>query len=427
VARDSSTPPPTGHAIAQVRRDLRTAALRLASGTAVGQAAVVLASPVISRLYAPAEIGAFGLVTSFVAFASVFVGLRLEMAIIDAANDEQADSLLRLGLLTCVPMSALAAALILLMRAQNWLAFGQLPPLVSIAAFVLLVVTGAFSALRFWHVRRRAFADISAAVAGQGFGRALLPAAFGLIPGVGLFGLIFGEIGGRMVGIWRLIRGAWPSLVTAHAASAAEHIGQALWRHRRFPLMLVPSSGLDALAAALPLPLIAQLFGLQAAGEFALVLRIASAPSALLATSVADVFHARLSARHVDDDVRTLLASSTQLMLLVSIAIYLPAAILSPWLFKFIFGARWEHAGWVMMALSPLLAASLVVSPLSRLLVFAGRLELKLVGDFVWLVLPLVALLASARAGTITAIAAYAGGGVVAQLVYYLLIRRAVS
>jgi O-antigen/teichoic acid export membrane protein len=411
----------------QVAHELRAATLRLASGTAVGQAAVVLASPVISRLYAPTEIGAFGLVLSFVGFASVFVGLRLELAIIDADTDDEADNLLRLALLACVPLSAIAAALALVLRAQNWLAFGRLPPLISIAIFVLLAVTGTFTALRFWHVRQRGFADIGAAVAGQGIGRAALPAAFGLIPGIGVFGLIAGELGGRMLGIWRLGRGAWPRLVAAHAARAAEHLGRALWRQRRFPLMLLPSSGLDAIAAALPLPLVAQLFGLQVAGEFALVLRIASAPAALLATSVADVFHARLSARHAGDDARAMITSTARLLLAVSLTIYVPAAILSPWLFGIVFGARWAHAGWVMSALAPLLAASLVVSPLSRALVFASRLDLKLVGDAVWLVLPLAALLASAPAGATAAIAAYAAGGVVAQLVYFVIIRRAVS
>jgi O-antigen/teichoic acid export membrane protein len=427
IMLDESTPAEAPKRIRTIGHDLRTAAVRLASGTAVGQAAVVLASPVISRLYAPTEIGAFGLVVSFVGFASVFVGLRLELAIIDADSETEADNLLRLALLATVPLSAIAAALVLVMRAQNWLAFGQLPALIPVATFVLLVVTGAFLALRFWHVRQRGFTDIGAAVAGQGIGRALLPAAFGLLPGVGVFGLIAGEIGGRSIGIWRLGRSAWPRLIAAGSLHAAEHFGRALWRHRRVPLMLLPSSGIDALAAALPLPLIAQLFGLQVAGEFALVQRIASAPAALLATSVADVFHARLSARHVEDDAGALIASTARLLLLVSVAIYLPVAILSPWLFGIVFGARWAHAGWVLVALAPLLAASLVVSPLSRALMFAARLDLKLAGDAVWLVVPLGALFLSARAGATAAIAAYAAGGVLAQLVYFLMIRRAVS
>ena len=409
----------------QVLAGLRSAALRLASSTALGQGAMIITAPLVSRLYSPAEIGGFGLLLAFVGFASVVVGLRLDLAIVDARSDSEADNLLRLTLVVCLPLSALAAALMLLMRVNNWFAFGQLAAGTSLATLLLLIAAGTFTALRFWHVRRRSFNEIGGAVARQGIARAVLPVLLGLIPGVGMFGLVVGELGGRLAGIGQLARDAWPRLRIAHRG---ENVGKALWRHRRFPLLLVPSSGIDALAAALPLPLIAQLYDLQIAGEFALVQRIASAPAALLATSVADVVHSRLAARHASDDAGALLTSSARLLLLVSLSIYVPAMLLSPWLFGLVFGARWAHAGWVMVALSPLLAAALVVSPLSRALVFADRLELKLLGDIVGLLLPIGALLATAYSGSsaTVAIAAYAAGGVGAQLTYFLLIRRAV-
>jgi O-antigen/teichoic acid export membrane protein len=207
-----------------------------------------------------------------------------------------------------------------------------------------------------------------------------------------------------------------------------------LWQARRFPLVVLPSSLVDALAAALPLPLIAWLFGPAAAGQFALVWRVAALPGGLVAASVGDVFHAH-AARARDegpDPSRRLLLDTMRMLGLLAILIYLPLCIVSPWVFGWIFGEPWREAGEMLRLLGPLWVTAMVVSPVSRLPVVLGRPGLKFVFDLCFLVLPMVALVVASSRGLMTALLAYglataAAYAVFAVLLYAVAGRRAVQ
>jgi O-antigen/teichoic acid export membrane protein len=83
--------------------------------------------------------------------------------------------------------------------------------------------------------------------------------------------------------------------------------------------------------------------------------------------------------------------------------------------FPLLFGSDWTRAGWVFVALAPMLAAGLVVSPLSRVLIITDRMHWKLGVDLLFLVLPCLALWLAAPLGLLAALAAFA---VTAALVF---------
>ena len=122
-----------------------------------------------------------------------------------------------------------------------------------------LAATGVFGALRYWHVARHEFAGVSRALTLQGAGRAGASVAFGLAGG-GWAGLVLGDLAGRLVGIRRPGSGRAATSATSRAHSGGGP-SRRLREARRFPLVVLPSSVLDALAAALPIPVIATLFG----------------------------------------------------------------------------------------------------------------------------------------------------------------------
>ncbi len=66
----------------------------LLGGAAVGQVLLLLASPVVSRIYTPEDFGAFGVYLSLVAFFAAIASLRLELAIPLQKLREEADALL---------------------------------------------------------------------------------------------------------------------------------------------------------------------------------------------------------------------------------------------------------------------------------------------------------------------------------------------
>ena len=168
----------------------------LTTGTAVGQLVLVAVMPLLTRLFTPADLGVFGLFSSFLAVAGVATCLRLEWGVASAHSAEEAAGLLVLCLVLCPVTSLLLAAGLAGLIGANVVSFGLLPMWTVPLGFLALVATGAFAALRYWHIGRRDFRDVSAAAVAQGVGRAGTSVALGLA-GTGWAGLLLGDLVGR--------------------------------------------------------------------------------------------------------------------------------------------------------------------------------------------------------------------------------------
>ncbi|NJD31286.1 MAG: hypothetical protein FIB04_05305 [Gammaproteobacteria bacterium] len=395
----------------------------LTTGTAVGQLIVVAVMPLLTRLYTPDDLGVFGLFSSFLGVAAVATCLRLEWGVASTADENEAADLLALCLIVC-PVASLALAAILAgLIGTDVVSFGLLPMWTVPLALVALVATGAFTALRYWHVGRREFRDVSAAAVAQGAGRAGASVAFGAAS-AGWPGLLLGDLVGRLLGIGRLWRGARPVLRERWSGGTRPVLGERLRRAWRYPFVVLPSSLLDALAAALPLPVIATLFGTSAAGQFALVWRAASVPAALIGASVADVFHAHATSARAQGGpaVRNLLLRTASRLALLATVIYVPACLAAPIVFRWIFGHEWRVAGWLMLLLLPMWWTSAIVSPVSRLLVVMNRPAWKFAFDAAFLVGPIVAMYFLRDRGRETAVLAYGLAATLAYILYAVLL-----
>ena len=366
-----------------------TNVVKLTGGSAIGQVLVMLSTPLITRLYSPADMGIFGIFMSFISFASVGVALRYDLAIVAARDNFEADVLLITSIALAIPCVVIASVVLFGMIRFNILGYVVLPSWSALAMFVALLATGIFSTLRFWHVGRKKFGEISLALVSQGAGRATIPVILGWLSS-GWAGLLGGEILGRMIGVDRLARGVWPETRKTFTAVDTQHFAQVLRRYWKYPAVFLPSSMIDALATSLPLPVISSLFGVSAAGQYFLVYRLASVPAALISAGVADVFHAKIgeAARTNKSLVHSTMKSAMQKLAIVSLSIYLPTALVSPFLFSLVFGDSWQQAGTLMTIQSLACMSGLVVSPLSRALAVSRNPELKLLPDIVRLIAP---------------------------------------
>jgi O-antigen/teichoic acid export membrane protein len=391
---------------------------RLGSGAGIGQLAILAVTPLLTRLYSPEHFGQLGLLLAFSSVALVFVGLRYDVAIASAPELRDADALAALSIGAILPTAVVAAGVLAAISANDVLGFGALPPLVAVAAVPYLALAAVVMTFRYWHVRRQSFSVIGTAIALQGCGRAVVPIfASPVIPG--FWGLFAGEIAGRLLGIRRLARDAWGAVkqVDADSLRAA---AKANWR---YPAIVLPSALVDAMAVALPLPLVALFYGDSVAGQFALVQRVASGPSALIASSFADVVHGRATeAIGRGAPLTPVFAAASKRLLLLSIAIYLPLALLGPMFAETVFGKSWQAAGVLLATLSPALAISLVVSPLSRLVLVTGKLHYKLIADAFCLVLPAASLWVMRDQSSHVAFIALSAATFLSNLVYLALV-----
>ena len=363
--------------------------LKLGGGTALGQLFSVLVLPIISRQYDPIQRGYFGIFGAFVATATVVVGLRYEMATPTADSNEEADQLLTLSLVTGVAISLLSGLVFYALHCLNIGGYGDLAGWSSWLLVLTLILTGAFSSLRFWFVRQADFSGISKAMIQQGFVRAVVPVIFGFFK-FDWIGLAIGEVFGRVSGVMSLSKQALLGVKEALGDRAG--LLSTAKKYRSMPLQMMPSSLIDSLAFSISIPLFFSYYGGVNAGLYSMAMTVIAIPSGLIAASVGDVFHQHLADLLRDDPskINGYLVDSGRKMLKIAIAIYVPVAVLSYFLVEPVLGAKWAPLSWMLVELTPMVVLASLCGPLSRTLVVVNRVDWKLYVDFLTLLLAVV-------------------------------------
>jgi len=371
---------------------------RLGFGTAVGQGLVLLASPIWSRLYAPADFAILGLFLSFINTASVALALRYDYAIPLADRNAEAPRLLALALILTAPMAVLGGGVMAAMIATNILGFGVLPLAAVPVAVLVLLEIGIFMSLRYWQVGIGDFGPISRSLVWQGAGRASLPILLAWLK-LGWLGLIAGEVLGRAFGIRRLAVPVLPLLRELRVRLTWRELRETAGSFRQFPKVFLPSAVLDAIASAVALPVFVAVHGLASGGQFMLAQQIVNAPAALICAALADVYHQTLvsTARRSPQAVVPLLWRSVGRVLALSLLALLPLCVLAPRGAEWVFGSQWHEAGLMIAILAPSTAISIASSALSRAFVLSSIPQVKLLADLIKLVLPIAGILLGAN------------------------------
>lgn len=365
---------------------LRSAAV-LAGGVALGRLIVVLASPVITRLYTPDDMGRLGTFLAFINVASVATCLRYDVAIVSAKTPREAAYLAVTGIAFTVPMGILATVALQFMMARSIVGFGILPAYSGALVLPALLLTLGFVVLRYHFIREGNFALISKVTVLQNGVRTLFQLGLGLL-GAGWAGLLWGDLAGRAFGLGRMARLGGPTIIQQILPLKLREVLAVLATYRKFPLYSLPSSLIDVLSLSLAVPLLAQLYGSAPAGQMLLVQVVFALPLALVGGTVADVFHSRMAiyAREEPGRARPFFLKTATTLFLVGLGPIAFLGLMGPTLFKWVYGGNWMTAGFLAAAMAPWALAQLVVSPLSQVVfVFQGQ-ELKLVYDVMHLI-----------------------------------------
>ncbi len=389
---------------------------RMLSGTALGQGAVFLTTPLVTRLYSPRDVGIFMVLAAFVGIASYTTSWRLELALVSERDETRARSLFALCLALCLPMALLIGVCAQLTARANAQSASQGTLALALVS-TLALVTGVFTALRYWHVRQAQFSIIARGLTVQGMARAVAP----LLAAVwrsDWITLAFAEIAGRLAGIRGLGKGIGPALRGSFRPAMWRDLLRVNWK---FPALLMPSGVLDSLAQSAAIPVVALHFGAAPAGKYALAIRIGGTAVTLLSASAGDILHTRIAKLGTSERVAFVRRQAVRLGLL-GVAIFVPLALIAPFVAGPLLGKGWQEVGWMFSLLTPAFAAMLVAGPLSRLLLVTNRIELKLIADGACLLLPIGAFLGVSSWGLRAALGALVIATVVAYALYYYLI-----
>lgn len=397
----------------------------LASGTAAGQALIILASPALTRLYSPEDFGAFAVFSATLFCLLQLASMRYEWAILLPESEREAASLLVLSLGIATVFSAMAGGAVLLWgdRLARW----TNSPSLAFHLWLLPVslwAAGIYQAVNAWCTRHKSFQPVARSQVSQNLTRVIAQIGLGLLH-LGTLGLMVGDVVGRWMGAGTLAFRARRNDPGVFSRIGAKEILAAARRYRRFPLFASGASFLQQAGLQLTPLLVAVLYGAHVAGWYSLGQRVVGLPLVMVGYAIAQVYegHAAELARSDGAALRRLFLKTSLVLGLAGSVPFGLLALSGPWLFSVVFGREWAETGRYFQVLAPMCLTQLVVVPLSQTLAILERQSLQLGWDAARLALLVGVLVGSRHAGLAPypAIALFGIAMTAAYIVLYLL------
>lgn len=340
----------------------------IAKANILTQILAFVSSSLLTRLYSPSDFGALAIFSSILGLCLSFSVWRFDWSIPNTRSRIQAVSLIFVGL------TFLTAFFVVFVVFLGF--FGRIVLEVSIfqvlGAIVLLLPivlfgNGAQQLMHAWYIRETDLAVVSKSRIYQSVASTIAMVLGGLAH-LGALGLILGNIAMAWVGLGTLVRHAGIKTYIRRLSYARVCAGlRRFWREATSSTLV--SIVNTASLTAVPL-LLAQYYSTTEVGWYALMHRIAFAPIDLFTTAISQSFWAEAATliKINRNALKDLYIKSTFRLMILSVPVSL-VALCGPLYVGFIFGEEWHSAGYVLVALVPLLIGHITIPTLSHLVI----------------------------------------------------------
>lgn len=368
-------------------------------GSVIAQAVGFLVLPVLSRLFAPEAFGAYQLFQSVLAILMVMASMRFEVALLRAADEAELRALLRLCFLVTLLVSALVA-LAGLIVALAWSGAGALP--FGLWLFPIGLLAGGMAQFLTYVVTRESAFSVSAnSKVGQSAAYSAVGLAIGAIAPL-TSGIILADVAGRFALAGLLLGWTWRRHRALFAPVSRSELAAVARKFREYPFISVPGGLVNALGGVLTPMMIYASFSAFVSGQFGLVERSLTIPTALVVTAVSQVYMAGFAEaiRQPGDAALAQFRKVVRSMALLSIPPALILMAFGPTLFVTVFGDRWLLAGEFARIMAPAYALLLVSGAVNMTIMLLGRQKLQMAWEIgrlaamvaVWTAVPILAL-----------------------------------
>lgn len=326
--------------------------LRMLAGNASAQVLTLAAYPVLTRLYAPAEIGVLSALSAGMTILAPMASLRLEMALPLSRTVREAGSLLVACFIALLLTTAAVTAGLAALPAQ-WP--GDMAAVAPYRWFLplALFVFGGYVIMVNEASRRNRFAEIARTRVLQAFSGPASQIGLGWL-GFGTVGLMVGFVIGQGSGtaglIWRLLRGEDSPLRRWRWAS----VRAAALRHRHFALFSSWTGVVSAASTYVMTVAFAFIYGPAISGFMFLGERVLMRPLFLISSSILPVYTrevARLGLSEMDR-LPALFLGVVKKQALIALAWLLPIGLLAPVVIPWAFGSGWAESARYLQVLA---------------------------------------------------------------------------
>ncbi len=339
----------------------------LTLGTSLAQLITILATPMLSRLYTPAEFGVLAVFMGVVAVVATFVTLRYEVNILIPKINQEAQEVvfLSLALAGSVGLLVIVAAWILPNVIGDFFRVGVLEEWLPWAC--LIGLCAATSAIAFsWLNRSQLYKKMAQLRVLQ----SLLFSGMALFYGIWGFkdGLLVAQVSSALLVLVLISR-----YLPVPSWTNFRSISSVAFRYRNPPKYLLPTAMLDVIALQLPVILIVAWYGPSDAGQFSLAWRVLILPASLIGFAIGQVFFQRFSATWPNAHTAwALLIKTWKILALIGFLPMIFLVLFGESFFSLIFGQNWAESGKMAAILAPMLFASLLHSPTSTTSIVLG-------------------------------------------------------
>lgn len=347
--------------------------LKLLSGTVIAQIIVFLASPVISRLFTPNNLGEFALFSSVVSIFSVVICLRYDLAIILPKDDADGANLFIGSLGIAGLVSILFIPLIWCVGGAfvGWINAESILPFLWWMPLVLFFggIGAGHPALNAWVSRLKQFNLVSITRIIGALAVVTTQLVLGFVgfrtTGSLIFGTLIGSILSPLVLGLLIFRESGKYFLEV---VNRKDIRKNFQIYKKFPKYNTVSSLLNTISWQVPTFMLASFFSSSVVGYYAMGSQVLRAPMDLLGAVIGQAFYSHATTAHHEGHLSEFVESTFKSLVEYSFFPILILSLMGKDLFVVVFGARWAEAGVYTQILSIWMLFWFISSPLSRLL-----------------------------------------------------------
>jgi O-antigen/teichoic acid export membrane protein len=341
----------------------------LTSGTVIAQIITIVASPVITRLYSPADMGMFASYTAITAILGVIAAGSYELAIVLPENENDAYAIVFLGGIISVIFGVIVTIFFALfgVSLSYVLKLQAIPHRWLYYIGFIITLIGVDNVLNKLMIRKGSFKILASTQIMQQSGTNGIKIVSGFF-GMGTEGLFLATIIGYLIREFRMFLSEKSRFLIREKIPKFIKIIEIAKRYKKFPLVNNWSSIFNSASTQVPVIMITSMFSTDVTGYYSLSHRILSLPMIFIGQSVAQVFLDRAAkARNTPDELARITISIYKKLLLIGSITMSFATFYGDLLFPFVFGSAWAMAGRYAQWLSIWLVFVLSASPLSSL------------------------------------------------------------
>lgn len=332
--------------------------LKVGTGGAGGQAIVFGTLPVISRIFTPADYAGWVIMMAIVRILGSVACCRYELGIVLPAARRDAGALFWLCLVVATPVTALAAALLMVPASRELLAGAYDGPDATLWMVPAMVFGwGAFYALQYWSVRSERWSLLSAAQLMRAVATHGAQIAYGLFVEPTAEGLLLGSVIGQAAVIALLIVGLRRTPPPLPTGDVRGRIRAMAREHRKFLAFTTPYTLIGEIRGRGSVYVLEAFVSPAVVGLYAMAFRLVNFPVTLVAMGIGPVLFRAAAAEGMAAVERRVVAIQRALMVLGAPMVVFFCAH-DRLILGTLFGEAWTEAGplgsvliWPAMAL----------------------------------------------------------------------------